>query len=68
MNNITFNLKPRPCISVRLKILPPEIDFKILLVACPTAGFLDLALTAIPINGAVALIAGFIYSKLFAFL
>ena len=44
--------------SVRLNILPPEIDFKILVVACPTFGFLDLALTTNAMNGAVALIAG----------
>ena len=47
---ITFKQSP---------ILPPEIDFRILVVACPTLGFLVLALTAIPINGAVALIADF---------
>ena len=58
MNYITFNLKPLPCISVSDKILPPEIDFKVFEVASPTFGFLVLALTAIPINGAVALIAG----------
>ena len=45
--------------SVRLKNLPPEIDFNILVVACPTLGFLVLALTAIPINGAATLTAGF---------
>ena len=57
---ITRNLRPAPqCISVKLKILPPEKGFRILVVACPTFGFLVLALTAIPINGAVALIAGF---------
>ena len=39
--------------------LPPENDFKILVVACPTFGFLVLALTAIPINGAATLTAGF---------
>ena len=33
--------------------------FIIVVVACPTFGFLILALTAVPINGAVALIAGF---------
>ena len=37
---ITLNLNPRPCISVRLNIWPPEIDFKMLVVACPTLGFL----------------------------
>ena len=57
MNYITFNLNPLPCISVSDKILPPLIDFNILVVACQTFGFLVLALTAIPINGAVALIA-----------
>ena len=44
--------------SVKLKILPPDILLRILVVACPTFGFLVLAVTAIPINGAVALIAG----------
>ena len=54
---ITFKQSP---------ILPPETDFRILVVACPTLGFLVLALTAIPINGAVALIADFrIFSKQF---
>ena len=60
---MTFNLKPRPYMSVRLNILPPEIDFKILVVACPTFGFFVLALTAIPINGAATLTTGF--KKLF---
>ena len=45
--------------SVGDRILPPEIDFRILVVACPTFGFFVLALTAIPINGAATLIAGF---------
>ena len=49
--------------SVRLNILLPEIDFKKLVVACPNFGFLVFAETAIPINGAVAFIAGF--KKLF---
>ena len=54
------NLRPAPeCISVSDKILPPDILFRILVVASPTFGFLVLAVTAIPINGAVALIAGF---------
>ena len=44
--------------SVRLKVLLLEIDFKIIVVACPTFGFFVLALTAISINGAVALIEG----------
>ena len=56
---ITFNLNPLPCISVSDKILPPDILFKIFVVACPTFGFLVFAETAMPINGAVALIAGF---------
>ena len=57
---IIFNLRPEPeCISVKLKSLPPEIDFRTLAVACPTFGFLVFAETAIPLNGAVALIAGF---------
>ena len=41
------------------QILPPEIDFKILVVPCPTLGFYVSALTAIPINGAFALFTGF---------
>ena len=45
--------------SVSDNILPPDILFKILVVACPTFGFFVYAETAIPINGAVALIAGF---------
>ena len=45
--------------SVKLNTLFLGIDFNILVVACPTFGFLVLALRAIPINGAVALIAGF---------
>ena len=56
---MTFNLSPWPCISIKLKILPPEIDFNILVFACPTFGSLVFAETAIPINGAVALIAVF---------
>ena len=58
MNYITLNLNPLPCMSVKLKILPPDILLRILVVACPTFGFLVLAVTAIPINGAVALIEG----------
>ena len=69
MNYITFNLNPFPCMSVTYKNLPTEIVFKILVVACPTFGFVVLALTAIPINGTVALIAGFKnLSKQFVFL
>ena len=56
---ITFTLNPLPCKSVRDRIYPADILFKILVVDCPTFGFLALALTAIPINGAVALTAGF---------
>ena len=59
MNYITFNRKPLPCMSVSDNILPPEILLSILVVACPTLGFLVLALTAIPINGAATLTAGF---------
>ena len=55
---ITFSLKLFPSTSVKLKTLPPVMFFKILVVACPTFGFSVLALTAIPINGADALIAG----------
>ena len=61
MIHITFSLNPLPCMSVRLKILPPEILFSILVVACPTFGFFVFAETAIPINGADALIAGLRY-------
>ena len=45
--------------SVKLKILPPLMLFNIFVVAAATFGFLVLAPTAIPINGADALIAGF---------
>ena len=45
--------------SVRPNILPPENDFKKLVVVCPTLGFFVLAEMAIPINGTVAIIAGF---------
>ena len=55
---ITFIRKPFPCISVQLKILPPLIDFILLVVAAPTLGFLVLAITSIPINGAATLTAG----------
>ena len=55
----TFKRRPYPCISVKLKILPHDILFKILVVACPTFGFLVLGLTAIPISGTVSIIAGF---------
>ena len=55
---MTFNLNPLPCISVKLSILPPEILFSILIVAAATFGFLVLAPTAIPINGATILTAG----------
>ena len=59
MNNITFNLKPLPCMSVRPNILLQDIFFNILVVACPTLGFLVLALTAMPISGAATLTADF---------
>ena len=45
--------------SVELKILPPEIDFNILVVTCPTLGFFVFAETAIPTNGTATLTAGF---------
>ena len=45
--------------SVSDNILPPDIDFNIFVVTCPTLGYFVFAETAIPINGAVALIAGF---------
>ena len=45
--------------SVRLNILPQLMFFNILVVACPTFGFLVLALTAIHINGAATFTAGF---------
>ena len=51
MNYKTFNLKPLRCMSVKLNILPQDILFIILVVACPTLGFLVLALTAMQING-----------------
>ena len=54
--------------SVSDKIFPPEIDFRILVVTCPTLEFFGFAETAIPINGAVAIIAGFRNSKQSVFL
>ena len=45
--------------SVTLKIFPPVNDFKVLVIACPILGFLVLAPTAIPINGAVGIMSGF---------
>ena len=59
MNYITFNLKPLQCMSVKLNILPQDVLFNILVVACPTLGFLVSALTAMPINGAATLTADF---------
>ena len=59
MNYKTFNLKPLQCTSVKLNILPQDVFFNILVVACPTLGFLVLALTAMPINGAATLTADF---------
>ena len=56
---ITFNLNPFRCMPLRLNILPPGIDFKILVVAAATWGFLVSAPTAIPVNGAATLTAGF---------
>ena len=41
--------------SVKLDILPREIDINLLVVACPAFGFLVLALTAISISGAATL-------------
>ena len=45
--------------SVKLNFLPREIDLNLLVVACPTLGFFVFAETAIPINGAPTLTAGF---------
>ena len=56
---ITFNLEPLPCISIRDETLHLLIDFDILVVARPTLGFLVLALTAIPMNGAATLTVDF---------
>ena len=53
----TFNLNPLPRRSVKFIAIPPEIDFKILVVAGATFGFLIFAPTAIPINGAAILTA-----------
>jgi len=47
-----------PCISVSDKISPPEIEFKIFVVACPIFGFLLFAPTAMPITGATVFTAG----------
>ena len=44
--------------SVSDKILPPEIGFNILVVACPTLGFFVLAMTAIPLYGLARFNAG----------
>ena len=59
MNYTTFNPKPLQCMSVKLIILPQDILFNILVVACPLLGFVVLALTAMPINGAATLTADF---------
>ena len=59
MNYITFNLNPLPCMSVRLNIFPPEIDFSISVAAAATFGFFVFAPTAIPITGASVFIVGF---------
>ena len=56
---LTFNLNPCPCMLVKLNILLPLMLFNILMVACPTLGFVVLALTAIRINGTATLTAGF---------
>ena len=53
MISLFFNLNPIPCISVKPNILPPDIDFNILVVACPTFGLLVL-----PVNVAATLTAG----------
>ena len=45
--------------SVKLNFFPPVNDIRILVIACPILGILVLAPTAIPINGAVALMSGF---------
>ena len=45
MNYTTFNPKPLQCMSVKLIVLPQDILFNILVVACPTLGFLVLALS-----------------------
>ena len=55
---ITFNLKTRPCMSVKLKVLPPVNDFKILVVAAPICLFLLFAPTAIPITGVSVFFVG----------
>ena len=54
----TFNPYPLPWRSAKLSILPPDLRFKIFVVACTTLGFSVLALTTIPINGAATLKAG----------
>ena len=53
------NLKPVPeCMSLTLKILPPGILSKKIVVACATCGFLLLAPTAMPVTGARVSIVG----------
>ena len=49
LNHINFNPNHFPYMSVKDRILPPEIDFKILPVALPISGPLVLAATAKPI-------------------
>ena len=48
-------MKSFPCMPVKLKIVSPLFDLEILIVACPTLGFLLLAATAIPINAVVTI-------------
>ena len=57
-NQITRRFKPFPCISVKLKTLPPDILFQIMIVACATFGFLVFAPTSIPKKCAAILTAG----------
>ena len=59
LDYITLNLNPLPSMSVRLRILPPVKDLKILVVAAPTCLFLLFAPTAIHITGASVFNVGF---------
>ena len=56
---ITFNLNPRPCISVRLNIFPPVNDFIILLVISADWEFFLFAATPAEIIGVAVFNAGF---------
>ena len=47
-----------PCMIIKLNIFPHDILFETFVVVLATSGFLVLAPTAIPINGAATMTAG----------